>query len=61
MEYVTSVLSEGRNKVTAPEAGVRPLTSALKTLALLDHLSRSRQAVRLTTLSRELGIGRATV
>jgi DNA-binding IclR family transcriptional regulator len=45
----------------APATGVRPLSSALKTLALLDHLGRSRQAVRLATLSRELGIGRATI
>ncbi len=45
----------------ASEGGVRPLGSALKTLALLDHLGRARSAVRLATLSRELGIGRATI
>ncbi|MCR0981691.1 IclR family transcriptional regulator [Roseomonas populi] len=45
----------------APEGGVRPLASALKTLALLDHLSHSRRPVRLSVLSRELGAGRATI
>ena len=45
----------------AGESGVRPLASALKTLALLEHLGQTPRAVRLATLSRELGIGRATI
>ncbi|WP_431284352.1 IclR family transcriptional regulator [Humitalea sp. 24SJ18S-53] len=45
----------------AQETGVRPLTSALKTLDLLDHLGRSSQPVRLALLARELGVARATI
>lgn len=45
----------------APVSGVRPLASALKTFALLDHLGTARRAVRLSTLSRDLGVGRATI
>ena len=45
----------------APETGVRPLASALKAFALLDHLGRRGGAVRLATLSRELDVGRATI
>lgn len=44
-----------------PDTGVRPLGSALKTLALLDHLGRSTEAVRLAALAREVGEARATI
>jgi DNA-binding IclR family transcriptional regulator len=46
---------------TLSDAGVRPLASALKTLALLDHLGRLSHPVRLAALSRELGTPRATI
>ena len=45
----------------APVSGVRPLASALKTFALLDHLGTTKRAVRLSNLSRDLGVGRATI
>ncbi|MBP0446897.1 IclR family transcriptional regulator [Roseomonas sp. SSH11] len=51
----------GEESGEAAESGVRPLASALKTLALLDHLGQVRQPVRLATLSRQLGAGRATI
>ena len=41
--------------------GVRPLSSVLKTLAVLDLLGRSEQPMRLAELARALGGGRATV
>jgi DNA-binding IclR family transcriptional regulator len=46
---------------TANGGGVRPIGSALKTLALLDLLGRSEQPMRLAELARAVGGGRATV
>ncbi len=43
------------------DGGVKPLSSALKVLATLDHLARRRSAVRPAELAAELGEGRATV
>ncbi len=41
--------------------GVKPLASAMKALALLDHLATRRASVRPAELAAELGEGRATV
>jgi DNA-binding IclR family transcriptional regulator len=46
--------------IRAEGGGVKPLTSALKVLALLDHLAARRRAVRPAELAAELGEGRAT-
>jgi DNA-binding IclR family transcriptional regulator len=43
------------------EGGVKPLTSALKVLALLDHLGRRRGPAGPAELAAELGEGRATI
>lgn len=43
------------------EGGVKPLSSALKVLALLDLIATRRGSVRPTELAVELGEGRATV
>lgn len=45
----------------AKPGGVRPLSSVLKTLAMLDLLGRSEQPMRLVDLTRAVGGGRATV
>jgi DNA-binding IclR family transcriptional regulator len=45
----------------ATSRGVRPIGSALKTLALLDLLGRAEQPIRLADLTRAVGGGRATV
>jgi DNA-binding IclR family transcriptional regulator len=44
-----------------PEGGVRPLSSALKVLALLDRLAARRGSARLADLAAESGEGRATI
>jgi len=46
---------------TPSEGGVKPLASATKVLALLDHLATRRGAVGPAELAAELGEGRATV
>ncbi|MGG5823855.1 IclR family transcriptional regulator [Falsiroseomonas sp. HW251] len=43
------------------EGGVRPLSSALKVLALLDRIAARRGGVRPSAIAAELGEGRATV
>jgi len=40
---------------------VRALSTAVKTLALLDHLGSLKQPARLTEVAAELGAGRSTV
>ncbi len=45
----------------AKASGVRPLSSVLKTLAMLDALGRCGQPMRLAELTREIGGSRATV
>jgi DNA-binding IclR family transcriptional regulator len=50
------------NRIQSDESsGVRPLGSALKILALLDHLGTCAEAVRLSELSRVLNLPRATL
>lgn len=44
----------------APQRGVRPITAALKTLALLDLLGQSDRPLRLADLTRSAGESRAT-
>jgi DNA-binding IclR family transcriptional regulator len=44
-----------------PGAGVKPLASAMKALALLDHLATRRTSVRPAELAAELEEGRATI
>ena len=41
--------------------GVRPLSSVLKTLAVLDAMAEARKSLRLVELARMLGAERATV
>jgi DNA-binding IclR family transcriptional regulator len=43
------------------DGGVRPLSSALKVLALLDRIADRRGGVRVSELAAELGEGRATI
>jgi DNA-binding IclR family transcriptional regulator len=44
-----------------PIAAVRPLSTAVKTLALLDHLGRHDRAARLSQLASDLGASRSTI
>lgn len=41
--------------------GVRPLSTPLKTLELLDYLATKPQSVRISVAANELGVGRATI
>jgi DNA-binding IclR family transcriptional regulator len=45
----------------AGDGGVKPLASAMKVLALLDHLAARRGSARPAELAAELGEGRATI
>lgn len=45
----------------ARRGGVRPLSSVLKTLAILDSLGKSERALRLVEVSQAIGGSRATV
>lgn len=45
----------------APKGGVRPLSSVLKTLAVLDALAEARKSMRLVELTRMIGGERGTV
>ncbi len=47
--------------MAARPSGVRPLSSVLKTFALLDLLGRSAQPMRLAEITQAAGVGRATV
>ncbi|MCV0397186.1 MAG: IclR family transcriptional regulator [Rhizobiaceae bacterium] len=42
------------------EAGVRPLTTALKTMAVLDALAKSPRGMRLPEIARAMDLSRAT-
>ncbi len=44
----------------APQTGTRPLTSPLKTLAMLDEIASFNRPVRFAELSRKIGGSRAT-
>ncbi|HET7669425.1 MAG TPA: IclR family transcriptional regulator [Burkholderiales bacterium] len=48
------------NKATAKSSGVRALSSVLKSLAVLDALTRSNRPLRLMELAQALGESRAT-
>ena len=47
-------------KKTLPGAGVRPLSSVLKTLRLLDHLGSGHNPMRLVDVAKANGMSRAT-
>jgi IclR family KDG regulon transcriptional repressor len=47
-------------KTTGPGGGVRPLSSVLKTLGLLDVLAAQRKPARLADLARAAGMTRGT-
>jgi DNA-binding IclR family transcriptional regulator len=50
-------IQEERGPVTA----VRALSTAVKTLALLDHLATRNRPARLSEIAADLGVGRSTI
>jgi DNA-binding IclR family transcriptional regulator len=62
MKYTVLLLNNFRNPGSRAQErrGVRPLSSVLKTLALLDLLGKSERALRLVEVSQASGASRAT-
>lgn len=52
--------TKSSNRIQVKE-GVRPLSTPLKTLELLDYLATKAQPVRISEAANELGVGRATI
>ena len=48
------------NRIQQPEAGVRPLSTVLRSLEILDHFAAQSRPQKLGDISKALGLSRAT-